>query len=158
MTLPASKPWFATHIRRWHANPALCHTVDPISSHSGRMGVLALHLWGAGCSRALLVACLCHDLGESATGDVPWPAKQDPTFRAMLEAMEARALRAMGMQYEVSADDQRRLKYLDRLDAYLWVQHHAPHELAHDDWPEKREWLLTEAEELGAARFFGEVR
>lgn len=144
-------PWLASFVRRWHCHPDLCHTVDPISGHSARMGILALHLWGAGASRDLLVACACHDLGERATGDVPWHAKRDcPELAGLLDVLENRARTAMGMFYEVSADDFRRLKFLDRLDAYLWAKHHAPHIMDRDGWPEAREWLQREADELQA--------
>jgi len=34
-----------------------------------------------------------------------------------------------------------RLKYLDRLDAYLWAQHNAPHLLERVDWRDARAWL-----------------
>lgn len=141
-------PWLATFTRRWHANPALAHTHDPVAAHSARMGVLALHFWGAGCSRELLVACLCHDLGEHATGDVPCEAKADGTLRSALDRMEEAALHRMGMGYSLSADDARRLKFLDRLDAYLWAEHHAPQLLTRSDWVAAWQWLFVEAAAL----------
>lgn len=136
-----SKAWLATFTRRWHANPDMCHTIDPVGAHSGRMGVLALQLFGATASRDLLVACLCHDLGESATGDVPQAAKREPALCGMLDVLEGRALSEMGMGYEISEADYRRLKYLDRFDAYLWTQHHRPDILNRDGWPEYLAWL-----------------
>ena len=140
--------WRATFTRRWHANPDLCHTVDPVGYHSGRMGVLALQCFRATASRELLVACLCHDLGESKVGDVAWPAKRDPILSDALDRLEAKALADMGMAYELSALDYRRLKYLDRLDAYLWAQHHAPQILDGDGWPEQQVWLNAEWAEV----------
>jgi hypothetical protein len=113
------------------------------------MGVLALHLWGAGASRDLLAACLCHDLGESVTGDVPVSAKRDPRLAGPLGVAEDRALAAMGMGFDLTADDARRLKFLDRLDAYLWAKHHAPHVMARDDWQAALSWLLAERDALG---------
>lgn len=142
-------PWLATFTRRWHANPALCHTIDPVAAHSGRMGVLALHLFGATASRDLLVACLTHDLGESKAGDTPYPAKRDQALGEALDRLEATALADMGMLFDLNSPlDQRRLKYLDRLDAYLWVQHHAPHALEGDGWPEQLAWLNAELAEV----------
>jgi hypothetical protein len=41
----------------------------------------------------------------------------------------------------LSAQDRDRLKYLDRLDAYLWAQHHAPQIMDRADWREDRQWL-----------------
>jgi 5'-deoxynucleotidase YfbR-like HD superfamily hydrolase len=139
--------WLATFVRRWHVNPDLCHTVDPIGGHSARMAILALHFW-PDCSRDLLVACLCHDLGESVTGDIPFGAKQDPYFRDCIDDMEADALEEFGMVFSVRLPDRQRLKYLDRLDAYLWAKHHAPHVLSRDDWRESLAWLQAEADNL----------
>lgn len=145
-------PWLATFTRRWHANPDLAHTFDPVGAHSGRMGVLALHFWGAGASRELLVACLIHDLGESVTGDMPWAAKRAcPEMAGMLDVLESRALSDMGFDHDIALDDYRRLKFLDRLDAYLWVKHHAPHVLSRDGWPEALAWLQREADDLGVS-------
>lgn len=142
------RAWLASFTRRWHTNHDLCHTVDPIGWHSSRMAVMALHFW-PDCSRDLLVACLCHDLGESVTGDLPWKVKRDcPELAGLLDLLEGRALRDMGMFYEVTLTDYQRLKYLDRLDAYLWARHHAPHVLAQADWREALKWLQLEADNL----------
>ncbi len=141
-------PWLASFTRRWHCNPALAHTQDPVAAHSARMGILALHFWGDGASRELLVACLAHDLGEHATGDVPLAAKSDGTLRSALDRLEEAALRGMGMAYSLSADDARRLKFLDRLDAYLWAEHHAPHVMHRPDWLCAMQWLRAEAAAL----------
>jgi len=143
-----SKAWLATFTRRWHANPDMCHTIDPVGAHSGRMGVLALQLFGASASRELLAACLCHDLGEHVTGDVAWPAKQDAELGAALDRIEEAALVSMGMSYTIAPADQRRLKYLDRLDAYLWADHHSPHIMGRDGWPEALAWLVSEWAEV----------
>lgn len=141
-------PWLASHIRRWHANPALAHIPDTLGGHGGRMGILALQIWGDGASRELLAACLCHDLGEYATGDVPKPAKADPTLRSALTRLEDAALHKLGMSYSLSAEDQRRLKYLDVLDAYLWCELHRPDLLDRDGWPDDRAWLDAEKADL----------
>ena len=142
-------PWLASFTRRWHCNPDLCHTVDPVAAHSGRMGILALMIWGGGASRDLLAACLAHDLGESVTGDIPWGAKQDDTLRIAATHLEENALHRMGMAFDLTADDARRLKFLDRLDAYLWAKHHAPHVLGQADWLAALSWLIAESESLG---------
>jgi hypothetical protein len=55
------------------------------------------------------------------------------------------------MHVALSADDRRRLKFLDRLDAYLWAQHHAPHIMARQDWTADRLRLEGMATELGFA-------
>ena len=133
--------WLATFTRRWHRNPDMCHTVDPVSGHSARMGILALKLW-PDASRDLLVACLTHDLGEYITGDVAWPAKQDRELAEALDRIEACSLADMGMLFDLNGPkDIKRLKYLARLDDYLWTQHHRPDILNRDGWPESLAWL-----------------
>ncbi len=133
-------PWRASFTRRWHANPDLCHTIDPVAAHSGRMGILALTLW-PDASRDLLAACLTHDLGEWATGDVPAPAKRDPELRAALDRLEAQALDAMQMGLDLSPMDEWRLRYLDRLDAYMWAEFHHPDLIKRKAWRKAKKWL-----------------
>lgn len=136
--------WLATFTRRWHCNPDLGHTTDPVGWHGARMAILALHLWPYS-SRNLIMACLTHDLGESVTGDIPWPAKQaSPYLKQELDQMEAEALAGMGMKFETRPPDTARLKYLDRLDAYLWMMHHKPKLRKRKDWKEARKWLDEE--------------
>jgi 5'-deoxynucleotidase YfbR-like HD superfamily hydrolase len=109
------------------------------------MAIIALHLW-RDASRDLLIACLTHDLGESVTGDIPWSAKNaSPYLKQELYAMEVEALDKMGMCFPLEKPgDNRRLKYLDRLDAYLWAMHHKPKLRKRKEWREAREWLREE--------------
>lgn len=149
MTPPT--PWLATFVNRWHSGasaPYLAHTQDRIGGHSGRMGVLALHYW-PDCSRDLLVACLTHDLGEYAVADVPAHAKADPNFRAMLDHMEGEALSEMGMPcFSLNATDYMRLKFLDRLDAYLWARLHCKRLTKTKAWRGDKAALLDMALDL----------
>lgn len=141
-------PWLATMTRRWHCNSDLSHTVDPVGYHGGRMAVMALEFWGDGASRALLVACVCHDLGEHATGDVPAPAKADKKLAKALRRLEGKALDDLGLAFKLNKRDKRRLQYLDRVDAYKWAQHHAPHILGREEWVAAKEWLYAERERI----------
>ena len=149
MTPPT--PWLATFVTRWHSGasaPYLAHTNDRIGGHSGRMGVLALHYW-PDCSRDMLVACLTHDLGEYAVADVPYPAKTD-YLRGMLDDLEAEALSAMGITFPaLDSTDRDRLKFLDRLDAYLWADHHAPQLMIRADWLADLSQLIELADAVG---------
>lgn len=84
-----------------------------------------------------------HDLGEAVTGDIPSPVKAaNPDLSAALDRIEAAAMRAMDLP-SVNMDqlDRDRLKLCDRLDAYLWARHRAPHILGGDGWPDAVEWL-----------------
>jgi hypothetical protein len=69
---------------------------------------------------------------------------EDAALMAALDRLEAQALRDMGLAYHVGPDDARRLKLLDRLDAYLFVLQYAPHVLAQDGWPAAKAWLFAE--------------
>lgn len=142
-------------VMRWHANkwPALRNSGDCTDTHSNRMAKLALWLWGADVSRDLLAAIALHDDAESATGDVPGPGKVG-TFGAALTVRTAEIERERGTcrwLWHLDADDQRRLCFLDRLDAIRWAQLCEPRALSGDGWPEARVWLLREAERLGVS-------
>jgi len=137
----------AGFVRRWHTNPDLAHTCDRIDGHSARVArfILALHPKP---SAALLEAALTHDDGESVVGDMPYSAKRG-SLGVELRDAEVRAASALwGGSPLLQGDDMRWLKFADRLDAYMWAAHHAPHVMDRDGWPEAREWLLDEAKEL----------
>jgi len=143
MSMTPPWAWYATFTPRWHAGdsaPWLSRTGDAVGWHGARMAILARLTW-ADASPALIWACIAHDLGEAAAGDAPVAAKADPTLAGALDRIEGAAIAAMGMDYPLSARDRDRLKYLDRLDAYLWMQHHAPHLADRDDWRRDRAWL-----------------
>jgi len=139
----------AGFVSRWHTNPDLAHTCDRIDGHSARVAriILALH---PNPSLALIRAALIHDDGESVTGDVPMMTKSG-RLRAELEAAEGAASRALWGDAlpMLSGDDHAWLKLADRLDAYMWAAHHAPHIMDSDGWPEARKWIIAEAERLG---------
>lgn len=156
MTITTPTPWLAGFVHRWHAGtsaPWLAHTNDRIDGHGGRMAVLALHFW-PDCSRDLLAACVTHDLGEYISGDLPWSSKNEmdcETYEAF-DSIEGLARRHMGMEFHpYDRRDHARLKFLDRLDAYLWAQHHAPQLMGRDDWGTAREWLEREAVAINVA-------
>lgn len=153
LTIDPSTPpdaWYACHVQRWHSGasaPWLARSGDAVGGHQGRMGALALTVWPK-CSRALLVACIVHDLGEYGACDVPCDAKSDPALRQAVERMEDATMSRMGLAYDLDAIDTRRLKFLDRLDAYFWAQHHAPQLVARPEWVAAREWLMQEAKDM----------
>ena len=127
--------WQSLHVRRWHTNAELGHTHDTTTAHSARLAVLALRLWPG--DDALAVACIKHDLGEAASGDVPWLAKrQPPDLAAASATAEEEWLRAAKLG---DLPDDWRVKLLDRIDAYLWCQLHRPDLMERADWIEARQ-------------------
>ena len=140
----------AGFVRRWHSDPDLCHTVDRIDGHSARVAriILALH---PSPSVALIRAALTHDDGESVTGDMSAVCKQqNPVIASILALAEGVARRALwGHEPDLSDRDRIWLKFADRLDAYMWAAHHAPHIMDRDGWPELLTWINETAELLG---------
>lgn len=145
-----TKKWRATFLRRWHANPDLCDTHDTLAGHQGRVAIIIHHLW-PDCRKELLVAALHHDMGEPFfAGDVSYRAKADnPDLAEMLSEGEKRAIEALGVIYDLTPDEERKLKFADRLDAAMWVEHHKP-ELTYDgEWAEEIDRLCQEEIDLG---------
>jgi hypothetical protein len=135
--------WYATLTPRWHAGdsaPWLARSGDTVGAHGARMAIMARQMW-PDASPALIWACIAHDLGEASAGDAPLAAKADPTLKNALDRLEAQAMAEMGIDMPLSPRDRDRLKYLDRLDAYLWAAHHAPHLMDRADWMQARTWL-----------------
>jgi hypothetical protein len=134
--------WRATFVKRWHRNPDLADTNDPISGHSARVALLLLFA---------ITHALTHDLGEAYAGDVPGDIKrQHPELAKELEKVEALGAKMMGIEDpNCTAREMAQVNFCDKLDAYLWMLHHRP-QLADDpDWQASREWLLDKADRLG---------
>lgn len=149
---------------RWHTNPDLSGTRDRVDGHAGRVArlILALHpapTW------ALLAAALIHDDGEAEVGDIRAPAKDaHPDLRDALEAAERNAVARLWQGRDFADPrflrdgDAEWLQLADRLDAYIWASHHAPHVLTGDGWPEARDRLLAMAAKLGGLALVETVR
>jgi 5'-deoxynucleotidase YfbR-like HD superfamily hydrolase len=76
-----------------------------------------------------------HDAAETFTGDVPWGAKQGFAFSAALASEEDAANEALEAHIINSDNERDWIKFVDRLDAYLFVIQHAPNDLRHSEWP-----------------------
>lgn len=138
------QPYYATMVRRWHTNPHLGHTVDTVGAHSARMAIMAMQLW-PGCEK-LVAACLTHDLGEFASGDIPCGAKN----KAVADDVADDWSLDHGLMSHIAPGviTRQRLKFLDRLDAYLWARLHAPYVLQEKAWQDQINWLKSEAKNL----------
>lgn len=137
--------YHATMVKRWHTNPHMSDTGDPVGYHSGRMAVLALKLWP--CDWETLAACLTHDLGEFVSGDIPYDGDKT-TANAVADEWSI----DNELDWHVNAKNQtkQRLKFLDKLDAYLWARHHNPKLVKKEKaWQSQRDWLLCEGKQLG---------
>jgi (p)ppGpp synthase/HD superfamily hydrolase len=143
--------WEATFTRRWHANPHMADTADPVGGHQGRVALLALMLFPR--EIAVLRAAVIHDMGEWATGDVPYPVKEaNPDLKATLDLIEAAAMLDMGLPV-ISLDPVQSdmLRLCDRLDAMLWARHHKPHLMQQADWQHSLQTIIGLAWRLNVA-------
>jgi len=137
--------YHATMVKRWHTNPHMSHTVDPVGYHSGRMAILAMKLWP--CDWELVGACLTHDLGEIASGDIPYDGDKT-TANAVADEWSIE--NELDWHISPTCSTSQRLKFLDKLDAYLWALHHQPKMVKKEKaWQLQRDWLVCEADKLG---------
>jgi len=150
------KAFLAGFVRRWHTNPDLAHTCDRIDGHAGRVARIILMMHPEP-SVELIRAALIHDDGESVVGDVKAPSKDKyPVLFDAFAELESIEIYEM---WDVHIDglneiDSQWLKFADRLDAYMWAQHHAPHVMGQDGWPEALKWLDQQAVALGCVPQF----
>ena len=138
--------FYAGLTTRWHTNPHLAQTCDRLDGHQGRVARLILALWPEA-SRDLLIAALTHDDGESVTGDIPatYP-KSDK--RKVAEAFARNDI--WGHTPRLSYEDGQRLRLADKLDAYMWAEHHAfTVVLDSDEWAEAWREIVKLAVEPG---------
>ena len=139
------KSWLATLVRRWHSNPDLCHTVDPIGGHSTRVAIIIKHCW-PDASPDLILRAIYHDLAESITGDIPPAAKaMFPTFAMMEQHISV----ANGWHIPLIDTDETRFKFADKLDAWMYADHY---NAAHGpEWDASLAQLQYAADRMGIA-------
>ena len=127
--------WKASLTRRWHTNADLSHTCDPTGGHGARVALLALRI-KPDLGAAAIIHALTHDLGEYKVGDFPAPFKwANPELAEQIAVMEQAHVDAMGFGgLDVSPEDRALVDLCDRLDAWLWARHHAPHVVEREDW------------------------
>lgn len=141
--------WSSSFTRRWHMNAAMSHADDHICAHQGRCGLLVMVLFPDH-SPDLLRAAITHDAAEFVVGDLSAPFKQaGGDLVAQHAALEDRIRTAMGFGGVLTDLDQCRLKLVDRLDGFLFVNLRQPSEINRNGWPEVRAWIMQEAETLG---------
>jgi hypothetical protein len=136
----------AGRARRWHRHPVMADFDDRLDAHQGRVARIAKALFPG--DHDLIAAALEHDDGESATGDMPNPAKNrlPAVAREAMDAMEMQAVRAMWGKSAAPPCNAARLKLCDLLDAIMWVSFKAPHLLREDGWQDD----VTKAMDLAA--------
>lgn len=146
-TTDIQRVFYAGLTTRWHTNPHLAQTCDRLDGHQGRVARLILALF-PDASRDLLIAALTHDDGESVTGDIPATYPKSDRHK-VAEAFAQRDIWGSGMPL-LSYTDGQRLRLADKLDAYMWAEHHAPAVvLDNGEWSEAWQEIVKLAVELG---------
>jgi hypothetical protein len=138
------------HVQRWHASPveALRLSGDTIDAHQKRCAVLIRALIDNP-PDTLIQAALHHDDPEKWLGDMPFTAKRDfPELAAAYARAESEVIAREGIPQPANEWECRVIKFVDRLDAYLWAGRHAPTVLADDDWEECINWIDGMADDL----------
>ncbi|MAO24080.1 MAG: hypothetical protein CMJ25_25295 [Phycisphaerae bacterium] len=117
--------WLSGRVMRWHTNPLMAGTGDRLDGHHARVAQIILE-HHPDPSADLLRAALTHDAGEMIVGDLPADLKRERpeiAARHYWEEIAARD-RIAGEFPDLDDDDDAWLRWADRLDAYLWAQHH----------------------------------
>ena len=139
--------FYAGLTTRWHTNPHLAQTCDRLDGHQGRVARLILALF-PDASRDLLIAALTHDDGESVTGDIPATYPKSDMHKSA-EALARGEIWGLGFQL-LARYERERLRLADKLDAYMWAEHHAPAVvLDNPEWSEAWQEIVKLAVELG---------
>jgi len=95
-------------------------------------------------------AIVMHDAAESVVGDMPWCAKN--RFAELTDALTDAEIKVEddnGWGIVLASAEYRRLKFLDRLEAYRFAALHAPQIMGGGGWPEAAEWLDMQADMFG---------
>jgi hypothetical protein len=148
---PILKSWTAGFVRRWHTNPELCDTVDYDSGHQQRCALLLLGFW-PGCSRNALVRALIHDQGECDAGDMAHPAKvKHPVIAELVWDVELDSIEQKQNLHwpQLAPYEQKRQRFVDYLDSYLWMWRHKPTMMRKPQWENHANELGEQALALG---------
>lgn len=138
-------------VRRWHANPDLAHTGETNGHHQWVVATLILKLH-PDAAPALVIEALWHDVGELGCGDLPGPFKDaHPEIAVAHAAAERRVREDLCGASWLDEEEREWLVLCDRLAAWLWMSHAAPHCAAHRDWRDARVWIEGAAERLGVS-------
>ena len=145
------KIWLSGLVRRWHSNPDVVHTAQTNAQHQWGCAILAIHLFPD--NHRLLIDAITHDVAEVGVGDVSSRAKMaNPDLRAAIESAEYDNFVRLGLREPTKTQE---LSLIDRLEAYLWAERHAPKAMDGDGWPECLEDIKIMARHL---RVYDKVR
>lgn len=151
------KAWNAGFVRRWHTQPELCDTIDYDSGHQHRCTVLLLLFW-PDAPDWLVIATIIHDQGECDAGDMAGPAKtKHPEISTLLQIIESESIKQQGFSHrELTAEEKRRVKFVDYLDSYIWMLRHKSSMSRKVEWKKQLKELYEMADNLSVSEKFSE--
>lgn len=104
-------------VRRYHTWPV--HRQQTVAEHSWNVARIVTTIWPVA-PASVIMYCLYHDVGEIATGDIPFPVKaENPELKGLLDQLEDRAVEAMRLPpHHVDDIWRRRVKVCDLIE--MW--------------------------------------
>jgi len=137
--IPPSALWLSGRTMRWHTHPHLAGTGDRLDGHQARVAWIILESH-PNPSLALLRAALTHDAGEATVGDLPASFKRDCPEVALehRKSEEWNREATAGPWPDLLPVEEDWIRWADRLDAYLWSQHHGT-DMSQIEWRIARE-------------------
>ena len=131
----------AAHVARWHTNPQA--RPEALGVHQWVVTKLLCHYWPQS-SRAAILYALDHDTHELLTGDIsPISKEKYPGLDAEMSDAAQSASQELGtpLDTDISAEDAARVKFCDKLAAYIHIEMFTPWRLDLDEWKAARRWL-----------------
>lgn len=113
----------AGQVKRGHTVPYIGHY--DIAQHTWQ-AVMLLYCLHPNPSPNLIKAVMFHDVGERYVGDLPAPVKWASAKLADIHGeLELRAVKALGVDIELTDDEVAWAKAVDALEFYLWCEDQA---------------------------------
>lgn len=110
-------------VLRWHTHRM--QRPQTVAEHSCRAALILMAIL-PDCRIELLRAVLTHDLAEVSTGDVPAQVKwKHPKLDAMLKDLEYQFEYEHGIYEELSEEEQKILKWVDKVELLSWCAEEA---------------------------------
>lgn len=135
---------------RYHANPHLSVYGQTVADHAWGCAML-IHMLHPNPTKELLATALLHDAGERWAGDLPYPVKVIAPEMAERHSFVEKALAGQNgvPEYHITKRDAKWLKFVDRLEAFLFVKMRRPDLAMGEDWQDNNDAVMEMAEELG---------